>query len=232
MVAARASLRPWLSSKGLAPLTGMLSVWPTTVTLPISSWFAAITWPIEAISGSKPVGQLGAGRAEELGVGPLDDERGERDASRCPSAPGAGPRARPASNSGTSAKSTGSAGRRRRRRGVARRAEDLGPLGAAAATRASDGELLGLAGEAEREQRSRSPAAATTAAAKSTQSGTAKRRGASAATTPCQFGESGAGAASGSRRSRAAAVRTAASERAPARPGTRYLPRKPSARQK
>ena len=87
-------VRPWLVAKGLVPLTGMLSVWPTTVTLPISSWLAAITWPIEAISGSKPSVSCGAGRAEELGVGPLDDERWRARRSRCLSAPAAGPPAR------------------------------------------------------------------------------------------------------------------------------------------
>ena len=67
MVAARASLRPWLSWKGLAPLTGMLSVWPTTVTVPITSWFSAIAWPIEAISGSKPSVRSAAGDGRARG---------------------------------------------------------------------------------------------------------------------------------------------------------------------
>ena len=51
MVLARASDRPWFEAKGFEACTGTLSVWPITVTLPISSVFSAMQAATEATSG-------------------------------------------------------------------------------------------------------------------------------------------------------------------------------------
>ena len=97
----------WLSAKRLEPLSWMLSVWPTTVMLPISSWLAAMTPPIEAISGSKP--SVSSARDERKSSGSVHwTTRSASDTLSVPRSAGRSPSGAPATNSGRRAKSTAS----------------------------------------------------------------------------------------------------------------------------
>ena len=218
MAAARASLRPWLSPNGFAPLTGMLSVWPTTVTVPISSWFSAITWPIEAISGSKP--SVSSARADWNSSGSAHwMTRRASDGLSSPLSAGSRPAGRAGGELRQEREAAGLGGGCGRRRGVARRAVDLGALGRRQAA-GEDDELVGLAGEAQRQPEvDRGGGDHGAGEQHPERHGEAAGRVGGDDALPVR--RERACAASGLRSRLAAAVRTAASERSPARPGTR-----------